>query len=127
MEPYRYYGDLITEIELLEYQVEMCINERRDWNVGGRLFNKVRLDQSLERVDKLSERIEWLDARLMEKKKARKHIEHKLSGMDSLEYKVAYMRIVEGKSLKEIAEELEYSIDWIKRISAKVKSTLSVH
>lgn len=120
MEPYRYYGDLVAEIEILEYQIDICINERKDWNMGGRLFHTVRLDQSLERVDKLSERIEWLHERLTQKKKYRKHIEHKLSALESLEYKVAYMRVVERRTLEEIAEELDYSVDWIKKVSAKV-------
>lgn len=120
MEPYRYYADLVAEIDLLEYQIETCLNERKDWNVGGRLFHTVRLDLSLERTDKLSERIEWLAERLDDKKKVRKHIEHKLSELESLEYKVAYMRIVERRTLEQIAEELDYSVDWIKKVSARV-------
>lgn len=120
MEPYRYYSDLIAEIEILEYQIEICINERKDWYIGGRLFTKVRLDQALERFDKLSDRIEWLDERLQQKKKHRKHIEHKLSELESLEYKVAYMRIVERRTLEQISEELNFSVDWIKKVSARV-------
>lgn len=120
MEPYRYYSDLVAEIEILEYQIEICINERKDWYFDGRLGKSLRLDQAAEKIDKLSERIEWLDERLQQKRKYRKHIEHKLSELESLEYKVAYMRVVERRTLEQIAEELNFSVDWIKKVSARV-------
>lgn len=127
MEPYRYYCDLINEIELLEYQLDICIKERHDWSFYGRLGQTVRMDQAAERMDKLASQIERLSEQIEQRKKYRKHIEHKLAQFKSIEYKVAYMRIVEGKPLKEIAEELNYSIDQIKKMSAKITSALLVH
>ena len=124
MEPYRYYCDLINEIELLEYQLNLCINERQEWGFNGRLGNTVRMDQAAERMDKLSAQIERLTFQLDQKKSYQKHIEHKLSEFKSIEYKVAYGRIVDGLTLEQIAEQLGYSVDWIKRVSAKISKTV---
>lgn len=127
MEPYRYYCDLVNEIELLEYQLEICIEERRQWNFHGRLGSKIRMDQAAERLDKLAGQIEWLSEQLDQKKKYQKHIEHKLSQFKAIEYKVAYGRIVENKTLEDIAKELGYSLVWIKKVSARVNNILSVY
>lgn len=121
LESYRYYNDLIREIDILEYQMETCLAERENWNFwGGRLSRSVPLDIAAERMDKLAERIEWLTERLERKKGIKAKLEKKLSELESIEYKVAFMRIVEGMTLEEIAEELNYSIGWIKKVSAKV-------
>ncbi len=120
LESYRYYNDLIREIDILEYQIEVCIAERKQWNFGGRLSPKVPLDIAAEKMDKLSERIEWLTERLDRKKGVKSTLEKRLSELESLEYKVAFMRYIEKKKLEDIAEELDYSTDWIKKVSAKV-------
>lgn len=124
MEPYRYYCDLVNEIELLEYQLNLCINERHQWSFNGRLGKTVRMDQAAERMDKLAGQIERLSDQLGMKNKQRKHIEHKLSQFKSIEYKVAYGRVVKNQSLVEIADELGYSINYIKKISASVTEVL---
>lgn len=121
LESYRYYNDLIAEIDILEYQLETCIAERENWNFfGGRFSRGVPLDIAAEKMDKLSERIEWITERLDRKKDIRSNLERRLSELEALDYKVAFMRIVEGKKLYEIAEELDLSEDWIKKVSARV-------
>lgn len=128
LEPYSYYFDLVREIELLEYQLNICINERRDWSFHGRLGSKIRMDQAAERLDKLAGQIERLSEQLEQRKKFKRHIEHKLSEFKSIEYKVAYGRVVKGQTLGEIAADLGYSIDWIKRVSARISDELkTVH
>lgn len=127
MEPYRYYCDLINEIELLEYQLEICFEERRQWDFMGRLGQTVRVDQAAERLDKLAGQIERLSEQIDRKKKYQKHIKHKLSEFKSIDYKVAYGRIVKGQTLEEIAVDLGYSLVWIKKVSARVNSILSVY
>lgn len=124
LEPYRYYCDLINEIALLRYQLDVCIRERQDWSFYGRLGGKVRMDQAAERLDKLAGQIEWLSEQLEKKKKYQKHIEHKLSEFKAIEYKVAYGRVVENKTLEEIAEETGYSLSWVKQTSAKINDRL---
>lgn len=120
LEVYRYYSDLVQEIDILEYQVEMCIRERKDWSFYGRLGSKVSMSTASENIDKLSEKIEWLDKQIEHKKKTKMELEGKLSGLGRLESQVAYKRFIEKKSLEHIAEELNYSIDWIKKVSRKV-------
>lgn len=131
MKPYVYYFDLINEIELLEYQLNICLAERKDWNFYGRLGNKVRMDQAAENLDRLAEQIEFISAALDKKTSYKKHIEHKLSGFKALEYQVAHLRIVEGMTLEQIAVELDYSVDWIKKVSANItrhfKGTDTLH
>lgn len=124
LESYRYYNDLVAEIDILEYQIETCLAERESWNFDGRLGKRVPMDIAAEKMDKLSERIEWLTERLDRKKDIRKTLEKRLSELESLEYKVAYLRHIEGKALRDIAEELKYSEDWIKKVSARVTKHL---
>ena len=114
--------DLIGEIEVLEIQIESALQERENWHFmnPNRLGRTLPLDEAALRMDKLSERIEWLTERLESKKNLRLRVEEKLNQFEGIEFKVAYLRVVENKSLEEIAEELGYSIDWIKRVSAKV-------
>jgi DNA-directed RNA polymerase specialized sigma24 family protein len=51
----------------------------------------------------------------------------KVLQLDSLDYKVVYLRDIEGMSLPEIAKELKYAEVTIKKISAKYKSILFVY
>lgn len=120
LEVYRYYNDLIKEIDILEYQIEMCIKERRDWSFSRRLGVKVPMQIAAENIDKLSDKIEWLDDKVKEKRQIKDNLEMKLKSLDRLENQVAYKRFIEKKTLEEIAEELNYSVDWIKKVSSKV-------
>lgn len=47
-------------------------------------------------------------------------IEYLISSLTGLEQKVKYMQLVEGKSLKMIANELEYNYGHIRNIAAKM-------
>lgn len=128
MEPYRYYCDLVNEIELLEYQLNICVVERMDWGFHGRLGRTVRMDQAAIRMDELSVKIERLSRELEKRRTYKKHIEHKLNQFKAPEYQVAYSRIVKNQTLGEIAADLGYSIDYVKRISANVTEVLrTVH
>jgi len=120
LDSYRYYMDLTNEISILGFQIEQSLKEREDWYFTGRLGSKYRIDTVAEKLDKLAERIEWLTERYDSKQTIKKNIEEQLKELNGIEYKVAYMRIVESKRLEEIAEELNYSVDWIKKVSAKV-------
>lgn len=50
-----------------------------------------------------------------------KKIKDKLSKLEGLDYQVVYMRDIENKRLKEIADELGYSLIYIQKISARNK------
>lgn len=53
----------------------------------------------------------------MEETKAK--INSKLNGLEGLQYKVEYKHSIEGKTLQQIADELGYSYDHIRRIHSK--------
>jgi len=50
-----------------------------------------------------------------------KEIYNKINGFNDLEKKVIFLKEVEGKNLKEIAAEIGYSYDWVRKINAKIQ------
>lgn len=81
-------------------------------------------------MKKISDLVEEYTILLEEKESTRKEIEQRMNEFEGLEYKVAYMRNAKGMTLPEIAADLGYSYDWIKRISMRIrkqytKSTLT--
>lgn len=120
------YNEVVKQIDILEQQLEFASKERENWWIGGRLFHTVPLDNSARRVDRLSERIEQMHDELDRLRKHKELIDKKLSELDGLEYKVAFARYVQGKSLQQIAEELEYSPEHIRRISSRLKDATQV-
>ncbi|WJY27462.1 hypothetical protein [Sporosarcina trichiuri] len=120
MLPYKHYKDLLHEIELLEILIKQAEAERMEWDFEGRLGSRVRMDIAAQKLDRLAERIEELSEELDQREEHRKHIEHKLGEFQSIEYRVAYKRFVENKRLEVIAEEMGYSLAWIKKVSARI-------
>ena len=55
------------------------------------------------------------------KKECKKRMEAVMEKCESLEYKVAYLRDVKRKKLYEIANELGYTYEYTREISARVK------
>ena len=50
---------------------------------------------------------------------AQKEMQENIGQLEGLHKKVIYMRDIEGKKLIDIAQELDYSYDYIREISAK--------
>lgn len=61
------------------------------------------------------------------KKELRQRMEVRMDDFKGLEYKVVVMRDVQHKPLTEIADELGYSYDWIRKISSKIKKSYTVN
>lgn len=53
--------------------------------------------------------------------KTKENVMNKLKGLTGIDYKVAYLREVEGYNLIQIASKLEKSYDYIKEISSRIK------
>lgn len=53
--------------------------------------------------------------------KTKKNVLDKLKGLDGIDYKVAYLKEVEGYNLTQIASKLEKSYDYIAEISSRIK------
>lgn len=104
--------------------MELAEAEREQWWVGGRLFNTVPMSNAAERFDKLTDKIERLEKIIKAKQEVRDKIEKLMNQYEKLPRKIAYMRFVQGKSLKEIADELSYSYDYVREIMSKMKRAM---
>lgn len=118
------YNDLCLEIEVLKEQLTLAENEREQWWIGGRLFTTVPMENAAERFDKLTDKIERMQALLKKKTDTRNKIEMLMSDYEELPRRIAYMRFVQGKSLKEIAEELNYSYQYVREVMSRLKKAM---
>lgn len=116
------YRELCIEIEWMEGQLDMLKVEQEDWWIGGRLFPIVSMSNAAERVDKINKNIEQLDRALAVKNRFKKQVQAWMASLESIEYKVAYKRYVENKLLYEIADELNVTYDYVRKIHARVKN-----
>jgi hypothetical protein len=82
-------------------------------------------DVLLSRYEKVCARLEIEKSILKQKLEIRNKIFKNINRLKGLEYKVAYKKIVEGKDLSRIADELGYSVGYIKNISSKINKTFN--
>jgi DNA-directed RNA polymerase specialized sigma subunit len=134
------YNDLCQEIDALEIRMFDLETERKflqknmyanapkyngvvdyakDNVMGGPVA--LSLDKILERMNRIDDNLNTLSQVLNAKKDAKRRIEQMINSLDGLEYKVAYMRDIEGLRLHEIAGKLGYSYDHVRRISSKMR------
>lgn len=121
MQLFKSYHDMNLEIEILEDELKNTEREIEQWWVGGRLFPTVRIDQAAERVQKLKDKQIVLSEELKHKLISKDKFEERLNNMEGIAYKVFYGRYVEGKLLTEIADDLGYSYQYIKKVSQHLK------
>jgi hypothetical protein len=87
-------------------------------------YSPITLDRAWEEIQK------WEHAKYLEQceieylTKKKKEIENSINQLKGLEQKVAFKRIIEGKPLKVIADELGYSYDWIEKINRAIKGKI---
>lgn len=130
MEIIQSYHDLCKEIDIFEMRISDLEWEYEFWyracfGAGRKL--SAPLDICLERMERICDQVETYSTILEEKEKTRKAIEERLNKFDGLEHKVSYMRDVEGKTLAEIAADLGYSYDWIRKIGSRAKKAQRRH
>ena len=121
MNSFQIYSNLLIDIEVLREQIELSKKEQERWWITGDLFQSVPLDNAAKRFDNLSDKIEKLEESLKEKVEAADRIRNQLSQYKGLEYKVYYMRYIEGKTLKDVAHELNFNYDYIREVASKLK------
>lgn len=122
MNTFQIYSDLMLDIEVLREQIELARAEQEQWWIGGRLNNTVPLNNAAERVDKLSDKIELMEKELEIKTVRMDKLNQQLQKYKGLEYKIFYKRYIECKTLKDIAEELNYNYDYIRRVAVRLKA-----
>lgn len=113
------YQDLLIEIDIYikrleDLQREQYALTRLRWNNG------VGYDLFIEKQVELNNKVAIVQAIVDDKRETQKDILEKLKQLEGLEYQIAYKRFVEGKTLNEIADELNISEIWAKKKSAKV-------
>jgi hypothetical protein len=138
MEFVKCYQDLCREIEIYEMRLESLIAQK-DAIVDGWLKpisdisgidyaaprvqeNHCKLDlaEQLPQIGALEKDIEKYQLLLAKVKECQKVIEDRIEKMDGIEYRIAYMKVIEGKNLKKIASELNYSYSYIRQASPKI-------
>ncbi len=111
------YQDLLREIEIYENRLDDLYRE--DYALRRIEYNRIDLDVYVERKHKLNNEAAIIQAILDDKRETQRQILEKLKQLEGLEYKIAYKRFIEGKTLNEIAGELGYSYQYMKEVSAK--------
>lgn len=120
MNSFKLYQELILDIEVLKELIDVYESEKASW-WGGKLGKIVSLDQAAERVDNINDKLDILHEELNKKMFAKERIEGNLRKFKNIEHKVFYMRYIEGKKLQQIADELNFTHQYIKEISQRIK------
>jgi flagellar motility protein MotE (MotC chaperone) len=130
------YHDLCLEIEAYELRCEQLEKETAQifnlMNRGPKTklvasysgmpngnSNDTTLDKLYQQMLRVEEQLNTMRDVLSDKKIAKRQIEGKMSQFETLEGKVAYMRDVEGIDLLTISIKLNYTYDWIRKVSAR--------
>lgn len=134
------YKPLIDEIGILEMRIEGLAIEKRflekkmkrgpsdinsiDYSGMPRGSQEQKdLKRYIEEIQRL-ENLIYLDEEILRiKKETLRKIESRINNFKGIEHKVL-IRVLKGKNLKEISDELGYSYDWIKKVNAKIQKAL---
>lgn len=134
------YKNLLSEIEIVKKRIEGLEFERSliiktlhksapkdinsvsyDGMPKGSMSHKTldRTWQDIQRIDSML----FLENEILKNNlKVKNEIENRVKNLKGIQYEVAYKREIEGKNLKDIAEELQCSYDHIRRVHSKYKN-----
>lgn len=104
------YQELEQDIAYLDYNLEKTKAELKRWISGD--LREVRLTAESEGA-KVEERIEAIEYELSHKMNDMYKLKSLINTFKGLEHKIAYLKYVEGMTLEKIAEELNYSPQYI--------------
>lgn len=132
------YHDLCTEISILEIRLNGLTDEMNHMSRMMYMSPRVKLVASYSGMpgsgmDMTPLNRQWdalcavktaiddtLDV-LALKNECKRRMEVVMQEFEGLEYRVAYMRDIQGLQLDEIANELNFSYSWIRKVSMRVK------
>ncbi len=122
------YADLLRIIDILKAEIEMLEVDKEYWlgkneqlpfaSIGA---EKYGLDIASQRTDRLNDRIVSLETKLDHYQAIEKEIRENVEKLEGLEYKIAKLRFIDGMTYQEIADELGYTHDHIRRVASKSK------
>lgn len=104
------YQELEQDIAYLDYNLDKTKAELKRWVSGD--LREVRLTAESEGA-KVEERIEAIEYELAHKMNDMYKLKKLINTFKGLEHKIAYLKYVEGMTLEKIAEELNYSLQYI--------------
>ncbi|MEW4236929.1 hypothetical protein ACQGS6_00045 [Bacillus sp. GMs2/2] len=104
------YQELEQDIAYLDYNLDKTKAELKRWVSGD--LREVRLTAESEGA-KVEERIEAIEYELAYKMNDMYKLKKLINTFKGLEHKIAYLKYVEGMTLEKIAEELNYSPQYI--------------
>ncbi len=104
------YQELEQDIAYLDYNLDKTKAELKRWISGD--LREVRLTAESEGA-KVEERIEAIEYELAHKMNDMYKLKKLINTFKGLEHKIAYLKYVEGMTLEKIAEELNYSSQYI--------------
>lgn len=132
MQVMKNYADMLTEIALIKEQIEITSEELEYWYgvdhqgkgipLGGKGSYKYGANTSIVQAEKKINTLNRLNKKLSRLEYAKIRQDMLLEKFEGLEYKIAYKRIVENKTHKEIADDLGYSHQYMKEIWSKIKT-----
>lgn len=141
METIKSYKDLCTEIEIWKERVKAYEAEIKALKKLAKAYgpsevkgidytqprvdktNQIGFEEFIERLQKLESHIFIHLEAIANMEKSREKMEEKIKQLEGIDQQVVFMRDIKGKSLVEIADELGYSYQYIKEISARNKTT----
>ncbi|MGE7915321.1 sigma factor-like helix-turn-helix DNA-binding protein [Lysinibacillus xylanilyticus] len=122
------YADLLRIIDIVKAEIEMLEIDKKYWlgkneqlpfaSIGA---DKYGLDIASQRTDRLNGRISSLETKLEHYQAIEKEIRENVEKLEGLEYKIAKLRFIDGMTYQEIADELGYTHDHIRRVASKSK------
>lgn len=122
------YKDLVRMIGLLESQLELLQGELTFWWPNDMLkahrskgFMNYPLDVTMEKKGNIQHQMEQTEKILEFYKTVKDDMDKHIHSLEGLEYKVAYLRFVEDKTYKEIADDLGYNYDYIRQVASRSK------
>ena len=110
----RLYNDTMTDIDILELEIECKEKELSRWLDGGDLEKTQTFLTSLEKQGEIKEVINNLKTKLEEKQSHRDKIVTLIERFEGIDNRILIMRYVDELSLSEIAQLTKYSYSYIK-------------
>jgi len=134
------YKDLCSEIEIwkerlrtYEVQIEAIRKLARldgpsdikaiDYTqpIGGTNISQIGFEEALDMLAKIQNHIYLHQRAIKDMEKSKKKIEDSIEKLEGIDKRVIYLRDIEGIGLADIAQKLNYSEIYIKKISARNK------
>lgn len=115
------YQELVQDIEYLEYKLEREETELDRWVYGDLQGVKLNKDSIASGIE---ERITALKKEIEFKKKQLNKLIELIDTFEGLEHKILKLKYIDGLTLEQIAEELNYSTSHIKKKHAELIRTI---